>query len=114
MNNLDAVLAEVWDETAIQSAQSAFNVPVLEKIARRKAASELGFGAVLAIAVWSIALLLGPMVTQTLIQSESLFTRDPILIASGLIAAALALPVLIQHRARLFGWMHGRFMLPKG
>jgi hypothetical protein len=106
MNKLDAVLAEVWDETAVAIAEPGFNATVLERLARRRARREFMYGTVLAIAIWAIALLLGPLVTKIFVQAEGLAMLEPVLIAGGLIASGLGLWMLKKDQTSLLTWMH--------
>lgn len=96
MSDLDKALAEVWDATAVEDEPAAFNAAVLERIARRRAFHELGFAALIAVAVWAIASALGPATAGFAAPLAQLINATPVLTAIVLVGAGLGLFVLIR------------------
>lgn len=105
MSDIDDVLNRVWDETRTDTAPALFNTAVFEKIARRKARLDLGISAVIAVAVWVIAMGLAPMLTQVFSGLGQLIGSEPVVIAGSMIVAAFGLLGLTRWGVQEGWWL---------
>ncbi len=101
MSDLDDALAQVWEQTSVDTAPLAFNAGVFEQIARRRARLELGVAALIAVAVWAVAMALGPLLMRVMTQMGVLIVSAPVLIAMGMVGAGIGLVALMQVRRRV-------------
>lgn len=101
MSDLNEALAEVWDATAVDAEPAAFNAAVLERVARRRALHELGFAALIAVAVWAIASALGPVIAGFAAPLAALIAAPPVVIALVVVGASLGLLALMRWRFRI-------------
>jgi len=96
MSDLDKALAQVWEATALDSQPAVFNAAVLERVARRRALHELGFAALITVAVWAVASALGPVIAGFAAPLAQLITATPVITAIGLVGAGLGLVALMR------------------
>lgn len=98
MRNLNEALAEVWEETQVDTVDADFNSLVFEKVARRRAIRELGVAALIATAVWAIAWALGPVLASVWQPLNLVATASPVLLGTGLVAGGLGLWLVLQQK----------------
>jgi ferric-dicitrate binding protein FerR (iron transport regulator) len=101
MSDLDKALADVWDATAVEDEPAAFNAAVLERIARRRALHELGFAALIAVAVWAIASALGPAVAGFAAPLAQMINTTPVVTVIVLVGAGLGLIAVMRGRFKV-------------
>ena len=99
MTKLDAALNDIWDATAVHEGSAAFNAAVLERVARRRALRELMMAAVIAVAVWAVALGLGPVLGAQAQVLAGAATEQTVMASLAVIAAGLGLFAALSMRS---------------
>ena len=89
MSKLDAVLEEIWDRTTVADAPAAFNAAVLERLARRRTLQEVAMAAVIAVAIFAVALGLGPALAAEDGLLAGAILRQPVTASLAIIACGL-------------------------
>ena len=90
MTKVDDVLSEVWAATSDAPAPLAFNAAVLERIARRRALTDIAFAAMLAFAVWAVAMALGPALAAQAGLLNAILTTPAVLYSLQIVVTGLA------------------------
>lgn len=99
MTQLDEALAEVWTETSVVHEPTAFSAAVLERMARRRALSELLIAATLAVAVLAVAMALGPVLGRETGLLDTILTAPPVVSSLVTIAAGLGAVSILRSRS---------------
>ncbi len=98
MAKLDDALAEIWDATCVADAPAAFSAAVLERVARRRTMREMAMAAVIAVAVWAVALALGPVLIADAGLVSTALSAPPVMASLAIIAAGLGLFAALRVR----------------